>query len=129
MEVARRQEEWLANEVALGQQGILCRLGLGALNPPRQSISSICVHPGWVVKDAQGSPAGVGAVCGANGALAGRALVEDYSGSQVMVEGGNGCGGATPRAPGGPGNGGGPVGGGHGGKNSGGRVGGGGRVR
>ncbi|KAG5349899.1 hypothetical protein C0989_001353 [Termitomyces sp. Mn162] len=122
------QEEWLANEVASGQWGVLHKLGQGASHPPQQSVSGSGVHSQWAGKDAQGSPARVGAGGHTDGVSAGGTLVEGNGRPRSMVGGGSGCGGAAPGASQSPGDGSSTAGGGSGGKDSGGRFGGGGGV-
>ncbi|KAG5332928.1 hypothetical protein C0989_006442, partial [Termitomyces sp. Mn162] len=73
-------------------------LGQGALHPSQWSISGAGVHSQWAGKDAQGSPARVGAGGHADGASAGGTLAEGNGGPQSMVGGGSGCGGAAPGA-------------------------------
>ncbi|KAG5734847.1 hypothetical protein E4T56_gene644 [Termitomyces sp. T112] len=119
-ERACQWEEWLANEAASGQQGVLHKLGQGALHPPRQSVSGAGIHSRWVGEDAQESPAGIGAGGHADGASAGGTLAEGNSRPQSVVGGGGGCGRAAPGASQSPGNGSSAAGSGSGGKDSGG---------
>ncbi|KAG5334850.1 hypothetical protein C0989_002787, partial [Termitomyces sp. Mn162] len=59
-EVSRQQEEWLANEVALRQRGIIC----------------LCLNAGWIGMDAWGADVKVGAGVLADGVVVGRTLAD-----------------------------------------------------
>ncbi|KNZ73297.1 hypothetical protein J132_07838 [Termitomyces sp. J132] len=105
LEVARRREDWLANEAALGCTGVLhelssvspfitdgsfsgVRLGVGASGPPGQCLCGVCIDSGWVDAGVHGSAPRVAAGDGAIGEVAGRASAMQCGGPGVMVGGG-----------------------------------------
>ncbi|KAG5333143.1 hypothetical protein C0989_006226 [Termitomyces sp. Mn162] len=106
LEAARRREDWLANEAALGHAGILhelppiplfiidgsfsgFRLGVGASGPLGRCLCSIHVDSGRVDAGVHSSASGVAAGDGAIGEVAGGALATQCGGPRVMVGGGS----------------------------------------
>ncbi|KNZ77424.1 hypothetical protein J132_05439 [Termitomyces sp. J132] len=105
LEAARRREDWLANEAALGHAGILhelspvppfvtdgsfsgIRLGAGASGPLGRCLCGVCVDSGWVDAGVHGSASRVAAGDGTIGEVAGRALAMQCGGPRVVVGGG-----------------------------------------
>ncbi|KAG5348674.1 hypothetical protein C0989_009026 [Termitomyces sp. Mn162] len=105
LEVARRREDWLANEATSGRVEILhelspvppfvtdssfsgFRLGAGASGPLGRCLHGIRIDSGWVDAGVCSSASGVAAGDGATGEVVGGALATQCGGPGVMVGGG-----------------------------------------